>query len=86
MYHKFDNIDGGKIGTKSRDAKIENTSEKLFGFFLTFEREVRVNTGTTMHSNSPTNHVSHFYLTRLTLLCYPSGVCFMSVWSLQLNR
>jgi hypothetical protein len=61
IYHKFDNIDGGKIGTKSRDAMIENTGKKLFSFFLTFKRKIWVNTGATVNSNSPTTHVSLFF-------------------------
>jgi len=79
-YHKFNNIDGRKIGTKSRDAKIENTSKKLFSFFLTLKREIRVNTSTTMHSNCPTTHVS---LSHKLSELYPYGVFVIDVWSLQ---
>ena len=55
-YDEFDNIDGRKIGTKSRDAEIETVGKELFGFFLTLRREIRVNTSATMHGNSPTPH------------------------------
>lgn len=59
-YDEFDDIDGGKVGAKSRDAEVEAASEELFGFFLTVGREVGVHTGAAMHSDCPPSHnISH---------------------------
>ena len=33
-YNEFNNVDGGEIGTKSRDAEIETAGKELFGLFL----------------------------------------------------
>lgn len=57
-YNKFNNINGGKIRTESRDSEIEAASEELFGLFLALEREIWVDTSATVHSNSPTAHLS----------------------------
>jgi hypothetical protein len=56
-YNKFNNINGGTIGTESRYANIETMSKKLFSFFLAQWWEIRIHTGSAMHSNCPTNHI-----------------------------
>lgn len=64
-YDKFDDVEGRSIGTKGRDAKIENASEELFGLILTLRWEIRVHTCATMHRYSPTPHYNY----NLSLLC-----------------
>lgn len=72
-YNKFNDINGGSIGTESRDTKIETAGKELFGFFLAVEREIRVHTSPTMHGNCPTPHFLSFFLLFFPLLC--SWVC-----------
>lgn len=70
-YDEFDDINGGKIGTKSRDAKIETASEELLGLLLTVGWEIRVDTSATVHRYSPASHLSLW----LSCLSPSSRVC-----------
>ena len=72
-YDKFDDIEGRSIGTKGRDAKIENASEELFGLILTLRWEIRVHTCATMHRYSPTPHYN--FSLRFLTLPYTFFVC-----------
>lgn len=73
-HDKFDDVEGGSIGTKGRDAKIEATSKELFGLLLTLWWEIRIHTSATMHRYSPT---AHYYSLYFYLLCFAPVYCFV---------
>lgn len=73
-YDKFDDVEGGSIGTKGGDANIEAASKELFGLLLTLWWEIKIHTSATMHCYSPTAHFSLF-LSALLRLVY----CFVFV-------
>lgn len=81
-YHEFDDIDGGEIGTQSRDSKIETAREELFGFFLALKWEIWVDTSATMHRDSPT---SHFPLSRFSLSLRSALLSCAYVWIMRLQ-